>query len=309
MKKGVVIALGGNALLRQGQKPSIETQFKNAQIAMHHLLPLLKKYPTVITFGNGPQVGNILLQVESAKDAYTIPLEVAVAESEGELGYLIEQSLRNELQKHRSKKEVTSILTQVLVDKNDPLLKRATKPIGPFYTKAKAKALMKKGMKLKEDAGRGWRRVVPSPLPKYILEAAAIKKLMEKNVVIAAGGGGIPVYKHMGKLKGVEAVIDKDFASAQLATQIGAEKLLIITGVKKVYLNYKAHAQQAVSSLTIREAEKYLREKQFAEGSMKPKIEAAVKFLRKGGKTVIITSPECITQALKGKEGTRIYRK
>jgi carbamate kinase len=302
MKKIAVVALGGNAIMRKSDK-TIEQQFANTRAAVRSILFLAKKYNLVITHGNGPQVGNILIQVESAMGkAYPIPLSVAVAESQGQIGYMIEQAIQNELQK----KAAVSVLTQVLVDKNDPAFKRPTKPVGPFYTKEHAMLLKRKGFTVMSDAGRGWRRVVPSPQPLKIVEAGAIKDIVRKGiVVIAAGGGGIPVYKSGRRLVGIDAVIDKDLASLCLAKSIKADLLIILTDVDNVYLNYGTARQRPIRKLTIKEAQKYM--KHFAEGSMKPKIMAAMEFV-KSGRHAVITSPRSLKAALKGKAGTWIVK-
>ena len=314
LKKGekVVVALGGNALIRKGEKPTISSQFKNAKKTMEYLVPLIKnKNKLVITHGNGPQVGNILIRVEeSLGKAYSIPLEVCVAESQGELGYMIEQSLQNVLTKNKIKIPVISVLTQVIVDKKDPAFKNPTKPIGPFYSKAQAQKIKEKGYKIVEQIGRGWRKVVASPKPKSIDDVRIIDLLLRnKTIVIAAGGGGVPIVKDKGKiLHGAPAVIDKDLASACLANSIKAKTLIILMNEPNAYLNYKKKNQKPIRNLTIKEASKLLKEGQFPKGSMGPKIEAAIKFIKKGGKQVIITSPSKIQKALIGQGGTIIKR-
>ncbi len=307
MSKTIVVALGGNALLKARQKPSLTVQIQNLKNALNQLFPLFKSDSRIVlTHGNGPQVGNILIQIENALGkAYFVPLEVAVAESQGEIGFLIEQELENLLQKHKINRSVISLLTQVLVDSKDPGFKRPTKPVGPFLSKEKAAELKKKGFFVMQDSGRGWRRVVASPLPKKIIEEKTIQELIrKKTIVICAGGGGIPVIQTKNGLKGISAVIDKDRASQVLANEIRADEMLILTGVDAVYLNYGKKNQQKIKKLKIKEAEKFLRENQFAEGSMKPKIEAAIAFLKKGGKKALITSPSGLKSALKGKNGT-----
>ena len=281
----------------------IEKQFANVRKTAKEILFLAKKYRTVVTHGNGPQVGNIMIQIEtSVGKAYPVPLSVAVAESQGQLGYMIEQAIVNE----SGKTDVAGILTQVLVDRNDPAFRNPTKPIGPFYSKVQAEKLERGGMHVKEDSGRGWRRVVPSPKPKKIIEAATIKKMLDSGIiVVAAGGGGIPVYKSGGKLVGVDAVIDKDLASACLAKSIGADLLVILTGVDNVYLDYGTDKQRAIRQLTIKEAGKYM--KHFAEGSMRPKVQAAVAFAKTGGKA-LITSPEKLRAALSWNAGTWVVK-
>jgi len=302
-----VIALGGNAILRKEEKPSVAGQFHNTYRAMENILPVIKKYSTVVTHGNAPQVGAIMLRVEAALGkTYPLPLYSAVAESEGEMGFMIEQSLQNSFMKHGIKKSVASLLTQVLVDKNDKGFMKPTKPIGPFYDKKKASLLTKKGFKMKKVDG-GYRRVVASPKPLRIVEADVIIELIKHNiVVIAAGGGGIPVYKDKNSMKGIDAVIDKDLASSCLAKSISAKYMFILTGVDKVYLNYRKKNQKGLKKVSVKEAKNYLKEGHFPAGSMGPKIEAAIDFLNNGGKKVIITSPEKIKAALSGREGTHI---
>jgi len=313
LKRGekIVIALGGNSLIKKGEKPTISNQFKNAKKTMEYLVPLIKNHKVVITHGNGFQVGNILIRVEeSLGKAYSIPLEVCVAESQGELGYMIEQSLQNTLAKNKIKTPVVSILTQVLVDKKDPAFKDPTKPIGPFYTKSQAQKLMNKGFKLVEQIGRGWRKVVASPKPISIDDIKIIDLLLKnKTIVIAAGGGGVPIIKEKGKIThGVPAVIDKDLASACLANSIKAKTLIILMSEPSAYLNYKKKNQKPIRSLNIKEASKLLKEGHFPKGSMGPKIEAAIQFIKNGGNNVIITSSNNIQKALIGKSGTVIRR-
>ncbi len=295
-----VIALGGNALLQKGEKLSIETQEKNIRNAVKSIKEIAKRHSIVLTHGNGPQVGNIMIQVEAALGkAYPVPLHIAVAESEGEIGYLLEQALYNEL-----KKPIVSILTQVIVDKNDAAFKKPTKPIGPYYSKKEMTILRKKGYIMKKING-GYRRVVASPKPLRVVEAPVIRKLASMNVIaIAAGGGGIPVYKKHG-LHGIDAVIDKDLASACLAKSIGAKILLILTDVPCAYLNYGKKNQKAINKISMKEAKQLLAEGQFPAGSMGPKIEAAIGFAEAGGKT-IITNFSSLHSALKGKAGTTI---
>ncbi|MFH0949406.1 MAG: carbamate kinase [Candidatus Aenigmatarchaeota archaeon] len=304
----IVIALGGNALLRSSEKPTVSGQFSNAANAMKKIVSLARKYRLVITHGNGPQVGNILIRSEAALGkAYSLPLSVCVAESQGEIGYMIEQCLQNELAKRKIKKPVVSVLTQVLVDKNDPAFRNPTKFVGPFYNKKQAAMMKKKGLIIKKDSNRGFRRVVPSPKPLKIIEADTIKQLVRNSIVIAAGGGGIPVYSKNG-LHGIDAVIDKDMASACLAKSIGAKLMINITGVRKVALNYEKPSQKSLTKMNIKEAKKYLNEGHFPPGSMGPKIEAAIDFLEHGGKKVIITSPGFLGKAIRGKDGTIITK-
>ncbi|MDP3917391.1 MAG: carbamate kinase [Nanoarchaeota archaeon] len=310
MKKGekIVIALGGNSLIKKGQKPTISNQFKNTQKTLEQLIPIIKNNKVVITHGNGFQVGNILIRVEeSLGKAYSIPLEICVAESQGELGYMIEQNLQNILNEQKIKRPVVSILTQVIVDKNDKAFKNPTKPIGPFYTKSQAERLKKDGFSITEQKGRGYRKVVASPIPKYIDDIKIIDTLLKNNIiVIAAGGGGVPVIKEKNKLKGVHGVIDKDLASACLATSINASVLIILTGEPCAYLNYKKSNQKQIRNLTIIQAKRYLKENHFPPGSMGPKIQSAINFITSGGKKVIITSSGNLKKAMKGQAGTTI---
>lgn len=316
MNGKIVLALGGNALIRKGQYGSVYEQFENTRAAVDGIIPLIKKgYKLAITHGNGPQVGNIMIRTEAALDkAYYIPLGVAVAESQGEIGYMIEQTLQNKLKQAGIKRNVVCILTQVICDKDDPNVKNPSKPIGPFYTqeqvdKIKTNANTEK-MVFIEDSGRGFRRVVPSPLPKDVVEKEIIKELVDKGKIpIVCGGGGMPVYYDAdGRLEGIDGVVDKDRASALLALQIGADLLIILTGVEKVCLNFNTSQQKMLDKITLKEAKDYLKQGQFPAGSMGPKIEAAVDFLEKGGKQVIITSIDKLMQALEGKAGTHIVR-
>lgn len=308
-KRSAVVALGGNALVKKGERISIPNQLKNVQEAMKNLLPIFQEYNTIISFGNGIQVGSILLRVEeSLGKAYALPLEVCVAESEGEIGYLIEQALHKVLLMHHIRKPVVNLLTEVIVNKNDPAFKHPTKPIGPWYTKKQAQQLLKKGFKMVYEVRRGYRRVVASPKPLKVENSNIIKKLVRDAIVIAVGGGGIPVIKEHNSMRGVPAVIDKDLASACLARDIKADLFLILTGVKKVYLNYRTKKEKPLSQLTIKQAQNYLKQGHFPEGSMGPKILAAINFLKQGGKKVIITCPSCVSKALQGKEGTTITK-
>jgi len=319
MKKPIaVIALGGNALQNKGEKLTISSQINNAQKAMHYISRLAKKYSLVITHGNGPQVGNILIRSETALGrAYSLPLDICVAESEGEIGYILEQSLIEQLRKNKQKSPVVTILTQVLVDKKDKAFTNPTKPIGPFYTKSHTQIFSKNKIPFIEDSKRGYRRVVASPKPIKIIEEDIIKKLVEEEViVIAAGGGGIPVIKenkkNNNKLTGIEAVIDKDFASSCLANSIKADIMIILTSVDNVYIDYETRKQKKLTKININEAQKYLKQNQFAEGSMKPKIEASIDFLRHGKNKnikVIITSPQKLEKALLGRAGTTITKR
>jgi len=305
----VVVALGGNALVRSGEAPSLATQFHNVGLAMRALVPLVENgNRVVVTHGNGFQVGNILIRVEQALGkAYALPLEVCVAESQGELGYMIEQSLQNALAERDIHRPVVSVLTQVVVDPDDPAFDHPTKPVGPGYDDAAAEQLRKRGHMLTFEKGRGWRRLVPSPRPIEIDDVAILHTLLEHGaIVVAAGGGGVPVIRVDGKLHGVAAVIDKDLASATLATSIGAQHMLILTGEPCVYRDYREPEQQRLPELDVAQAREYAAAGQFPPGSMGPKIEAAIEFLEAGGTSVVITSAEQLARALAGEAGTRI---
>ena len=295
----IVVALGGNALTKKGVKGAYKELIKNIKKTSKNLIDIIKDNKVIIVSGSGPQVGALVLQNElSKKKVPEMPLNVLDAELEGELGYMIELALNNELKK--SKRKSVTVLTQVLVDKNDKGFKNPTKPIGLFYSEKEAEKLRKKGFKIIYQVGKGYRRVVASPKPLEIIEINQIKDLMEKgNIVIAAGGGGIPVYRSDKGLKGIDAVIDKDRASSLLAGNIKADLLLILTDVDKVALNYKEKNQKFLNKLSVKDAKKYLKEGHFKEGSMKPKIEASINFLENGGKKVIITSISKVKKGLK----------
>ncbi|MDD5022642.1 MAG: carbamate kinase [Candidatus ainarchaeum sp.] len=295
----VVIALGGNAILQKGDKGTEEEQRNNVYKSCKQIAKLIEKgYEIVITHGNGPQVGNLLIQQESAKkQVEKMPLDVCDAMTQGQIGYWIQQSLEE-----ITGKETSTIITQVLVDKNDTAFKKPTKPVGPFYEEK-----IEEGMIF--DAGRGYRKVVPSPEPIRTIEIESIKKLLKQNViVIASGGGGIPIIEEKGKYKGVEAVIDKDRASQVLGNELKSEILIILTAVSNVYLNFHKPNQKALYNIDLEELKVYLKEGHFAEGSMKPKIEAAIKFVEKGGKKAIITSLDKVVEALEGEAGTIITK-
>lgn len=309
-KKIAVVALGGNALLRGNEVGTIQQQEKNTYDTFVHLLKLLKDgYELVITHGNGPQVGNIMLRNEAGYREYKIPqmpLDICVADSQGGIGYMIERQIKNILRENKIRKNVVTIVTQVLVDKNDPAFIEPTKPVGRFYLKEEAELLARAGgLIFKEDPRkRGWRRVVPSPMPVDILNRKIIRDLVKRgNIVIAAGGGGVPVYMdEKKKLVGVEAVIDKDLASSLLAAEIEADAFFILTDVPNVYLSFHKPNQQKLERITVKEAEDYFERGEFADGSMGPKILAAIQFVKNGGKETIITestqlsNPDCGTR-------------
>jgi carbamate kinase len=306
-----VIAIGGNSLIKDSQKMSVMDQYQAAGETSHHIAALVAAgYRVVVTHGNGPQVGFILLRSDLAKNVlHQVPLESCVADTQGAIGYQVGQTLSNELRRQNIKKSVATIVTQVLVDKNDPAFSRPTKPIGPFYTEEEGrKHQAENDWVLKEDAGRGWRRVVASPKPLQIIEEHTIRLLLEQDViVIAVGGGGIPVVENdKGELEGRAAVIDKDFASCLLAKNLHADLFIISTGVDQVAINFNKPNQKSLDKLTVAEAEKYQAEGQFPAGSMGPKIEAAIDFLKHGGKEVIITQPHLLEEAIAGRNGTHL---
>lgn len=307
----VVIAIGGNSLIKDAQHQSVPDQFAAVVETVRHITDLLQRgYGIVITHGNGPQVGFILLRSEHSRGLlHQVPLDSIVADTQGALGYQIQQALENEFRRRGLKKSVATVITQTLVDPNDPAFANPTKPIGEFCTREQALERMRvEKWNMIEDAGRGWRRVVASPSPLRIIEAEVVRHLAKDGyVVIAGGGGGIPVVAdERGILTGVAAVIDKDLASAALAHQIGAKWLVISTAVEKVCLNFGKPDQCPLDSLTVAEARRYLADGHFAPGSMRPKIEAAVRFIEAGGRTAIITCPGALSAALDGRTGTRI---
>jgi carbamate kinase len=301
--KTIVIALGGNALIKPKQKGTIEDQMENLDKAMEHIVRLARKYNIILTHGNGPQVGNLLLQEEAAKSVPKMPLYVCVAETQGQIGYMIQEVLYNRLHALGIRKPVVTLITQVLVDPKDPAFRKPTKPIGPFY---KSEKNLPKNWELAKTPF-GYRRLVASPEPKKIIEENEIKKTYKEAIVIACGGGGVPVVERHG-LKGIDAVIDKDLAAEKLAEIVDADMLVILTDVPCVYLNYKTKSQKPIRKMNISEAEQYLKSAQFPPGSMGPKIRAAVKFLQKGGKKAIITSFDLLEESLKGRAGTMIER-
>jgi carbamate kinase len=268
-------------------------------------------YDVIITHGNGPQVGYILLRSElSSHVLHRVPLDACDADTQGALGYAIQRALGNEFQRKNMKKQVVTVVTQVVVDADDPAFQKPSKPIGPFFEKEEAESKAgEHGWTVKEDAGRGYRRVVPSPYPRRIVELDAIKELAGRGfVVVAVGGGGIPVVEKDGQLEGVEAVIDKDYASSLLARRLEVDLFLISTSIDRVYLNFGEPDQQALDTMNLEEARRYLDEGHFAEGSMAPKIRASISYLEAVDGQVIITTPEAIDDALSGQAGTRISR-
>ena len=306
----LTIALGGNALLQYGQKGTFEEQLANARLTAKQIVELIKRgYKVVITHGNGPQVGAILLQQEAGSSQVpAMPLHACGAMSQGLIGYMIQQSLINELRKAGIDMPVVTVITQVLVDRNDRAFKNPTKFIGPWYSEEEAKEKDKLGWVMKYDVGKGWRRVVPSPDPIKQVEIEAIRRMVDSGIiVIASGGGGIPVVDEK-ELEGVDAVIDKDLAGERLASSLGAEVFMILTDVEKVAINFKKENQKFLDTLTLEEAKKYYEEGHFPPGNMGPKVLAAIRFVERTGNTAIITSLDKATDALDGKTGTRIIR-
>ncbi len=310
-QRTAVVALGGNAISKPGVPDTIANQFSHTREALRGVMELVRRdYRLVITHGNGPQVGNALLRVELARGkAPILPLGIIVADTEGGMGYMIEQCLQNVLLRANLKRDVVSIVTQVVVDEHDPNLTNPTKFVGQFYSETEAERLAEEsGWQLKKDGDRGWRRVVGSPIPLEIINRAAIKQLISSGtIVIAAGGGGVPVYREAdGWYEGVDAVVDKDRASAVLARDIGAEELYILTDTDKVALNFGKPSQRNLDEITVAYAKAFAAEGHFPDGSMGPKIEAAITFLESGGERVVICALENLPLALDGKAGTLI---
>jgi carbamate kinase len=309
----MVIALGGNSIIPAGKQGTIEEQIELTNATMEHVADIIREgHLVVLTHGNGPVVGNIFLRSEMAKEIIPpMPLDVCGADSEGGIGYMLQQSLQNKLRQMGVEKDVITIITQVVVDADDPAFDNPTKPIGPFYTSEEAGYIAKaKGWTIIEDSGRGYRRVVPSPRPREIVEFKAIKHAIDSGaIVIAVGGGGVPVVRDdEGNLHGVEAVIDKDRASSVLAGQIGADVLFLLTQVEKVALDFGKPGQSDLDTLRVDEARKHLDDGQFPPGSMGPKVESAIAFLEAGGEEAVITRPELLAEALKGRRCTRITK-
>ena len=307
----VVVALGGNAILRRGEKGAFEEQYRNVCRTVERIADLVQDgYRVVITHGNGPQVGATLLRHEAAKNIVPpFPLDVCGSETQGFIGYMVQQALRNELKKRGLDKYVITVVTRVIVDADDEAFKNPTKPVGPFYTKEEAEKIrsQRPDLVVKEDAGRGYRRVVPSPDPKIIAERFAIRALVDNGfVVVACGGGGIPIVEEGTQARGVEAVIDKDLAGQRLATLIGASVFVILTDVDGAYLDYATPKQTMIKQTTPRQLEQYEKEGHFKEGSMSPKITAAVRFVQNGGKRAIIAELGKLTEAMHEKSGTHV---
>ncbi len=312
-RKWAVIAIGGNSLIKSKQHQTVEDQYQAAAETAHHIANMIEAgWDVAIGHGNGPQVGFILQRSEiAAKTAgmHEVPLDVCGADSQGAIGYALQQNLNNEFYRRGIEKSVATIVTQVLVDKNDPAFAAPAKPIGGFMDEAEAqKRADADGWNIVEDAGRGWRRVVASPLPKKIVELDAVQTLLDNGIcAITVGGGGIPVIEDdAGNLVGTAAVIDKDFASSLLAQAINADLFLISTAVEKVSLNYNKPNQEDLDTITVSEAKQYLLEGHFAKGSMEPKIRAVLWYMEAGGKKAIVTDPAHIMDALEGETGTHI---
>jgi len=309
----VVVALGGNAILRRGEKGTFEEQYRNICDTVQPIADLVQSgYRIVITHGNGPQVGATLLRHDAGKNIVPpFPLDACGAETQGFIGYMIQQALRNELKKRGSDKYVVTLVTRVIVDSDDEAFKNPTKPVGPFYAKDEADKIRSQhhDFVVKEDAGRGYRRVVPSPDPKIIAERLAIRSLVDNGfVVVACGGGGIPIVEEGTQTRGVEAVIDKDLAGQRLATLIDASIFVILTDIDGAYLSYGTPRQTMISKATAKQLEQYMKEGHFKEGSMAPKITAAIRFVNNGGEKAIIAELSKLTEAMQGKTGTQVTR-
>ncbi|RLD46751.1 MAG: carbamate kinase [Bacteroidetes bacterium] len=312
MKKLAVVALGGNALLKSGQKGTVSEQEENIFAACEDVADLLDlDYDIVIAHGNGPQVGNVLLQHEAGFKEFGIPkqpMDICVAETQGSIGYMIEQQMRNVLSERGVKKDIIALITQVLVDEDDTAFKNPTKPVGPYYTEEEKNKMSEQGWKFQEDpAGRGYRRVVASPKPIDISNWKVVETLARQgNIVITVGGGGIPaILKKNGKLEGIDAVIDKDLASAKLASNINADAFFILTDVTNVMINFNTPEQEKLGNITIEEISKHLTDGQFTEGSMAPKVRAGIQFVENGGKETVITDARLLK---KEGSGTRIVK-
>ncbi len=305
----VVVAMGGHAFMQPGEPGTHEVHTRNARMIARQIMTLLKRgYNLVITHGNGPQVGNLLDQTELTRDQVpSMPIDVLVAQTEGSLGYFLQQALLNELRLRHIRRYVVTMVTQVLVDRFDPGFGRPTKPVGPFLSREEAEQRRDEaGWVIQEDAGRGWRRVVPSPRPIKVIQRDMVRDAAQNgHIVIAGGGGGVPVIKSdPGDFVGVEAVIDKDLTSSVLATDVGADLLVILTAVDRVYLNFNTPKQTSLGAVTMSECERFIEEGHFPAGSMGPKIEAIYGFLKRGGQRGLITSAARMQEALDGGAGT-----
>lgn len=307
-----VVAIGGNSLIKDKQHTAVKFQWDAVRETCTHITDMIQQgWDVVVTHGNGPQVGFILRRNElAAHELHTTPMDVIGADTQGSIGYMLQQALDNEFTRRRMDRRAQTIVTQVLVDRDDPAFQNPTKPIGGFLTEEEAQRFANEGWPVVEDAGRGWRRIVPSPQPMEVLEEDAIRSAVRQGwIVIAVGGGGIPVVRNTkGELRGVAAVIDKDLASGLLARRIQADLFLISTAVEKVAINFGKPNQRWLDRMTVSQAKQYLQEGHFAPGSMKPKIEACIAFLEAGGEAALITNPENIARALGGETGTRIEK-
>lgn len=305
----VLVAMGGHAFMQKGEKGTIEDHERNADAIAALLMNLVERdYQLVITHGNGPQVGTLLLQNEIARNEVpTMPLDVLVAMTEGSLGYVLQQSLLNQLRRRDIRRYVVTVVTQVLVDENDPAFQDPNKPIGPFLTREEAERRRDQmGWRIREDSGRGWRRLVPSPTPIKVIQRHMIRDTARAgHIVVACGGGGIPIKREPdGKYAGIEAVIDKDLTSSVLATDIGAELFVILTAVPQVYVDFGKTGQRALGAVTLEEIERFHQEGHFPPGSMGPKIEAVIGYLRSGGRRALVTDPGSLPLALEGRAGS-----
>ena len=311
MGKRVVLALGGNAILQPEQEATYDNQYNNVITATEKMIEIRKAgHEIVVTHGNGPQVGNIIAQNEYAKDNVpALPIDVCSAESQGMIGYMMEMALKNHLNKDKINANVSTLLTMVEVDKDDKAFSNPSKPIGVFFDEDTAKSLEQdKGFTMGEDAGRGYRRLVPSPEPLVIHGVEEIKSLLSKSIIISSGGVGIPVYRNEeGNLEGVEAVIDKDRSGLKLSEQVEADVFMMLTDLPNVYINYGKENEKKLEQISVEEAEQYVSEGQFPAGSMLPKIEAAIEFAKTGNEAIICSLGEAV-DALEGKAGTRIVK-
>jgi len=307
----VLVAMGGHAFMQQGEKGTVEEQFRNAERIAEMVLSLADRgHDLVVTHGNGPQVGSLMRQQELAREEVpALPLDVLVAMTEGSLGYILQQSLLNRLQAREVERWVVTMVTQVLVDEDDPAFEQPNKPVGPVLAEEEAEARRNTlGWNVQRDPGRGWRRYVPSPRPIKVLQHRMIRDAARQgHIVVAGGGGGVPIRREEGgRYVGVEAVVDKDLTSSVLATDIGANLLIILTAVPQVFVNFGTPEQRALGAVTLEEIEALQREGHFPHGSMGPKVEAVIQYLRNGGRRALITDPESLPRAIEGRAGTHI---
>ena len=305
----LVVTIGGNAIIKRGDECSTDEELENLRLLFGELVYYITDCALLITHGNGPMVGEILLRSELSKERVPpLPLYMCGAHSQAEVGLLVQQTLHNELARIGVRRESATVVTQVVVDRNDPSFLSPEKPIGLFYSRAEAQRLANEwGWQMREDSHGGHRRVVPSPLPHKVVEMETIKRLVEENTIaICGGGGGVPVVEEDGILKGVDAVVDKDHTTTLIANAIGAERIINITQVDAVYLDFGGPEQRRIDIMTVEKAEEYLKKGEFQPGSMAPKIESAIEFVDAGGREVLITSPQSVGAALSGVSGTRI---